>query len=372
MDMLGLIFADEHGADIDELTRKRTFAAIPFGARYRLIDFFLSNMTNSGILNIGVFTATKYESLMGHIRYGGEWDLNRRSSGLSVLPPFSFYSQDGEYENSLEAMQANISYLTKHKEKYVLFTCCNAIGNIDYSAMLDYHIRTGARFTCLGTKAPRNKDTSTPSTQYVVDGGGRITEIILKDGFSQGDVIGTDTYIMERKDLLSLLQKTVDEGKNSLRRDILIPAVEDSDVMAYITDETLLYVDSIPSYLKSSLDLLDPKVRFEFFRQDTRPIVTGLANSAPGFYGEYSAATNSLIAAGTVIEGTVKNSVIFRNVHIKKDAVVENSVINQDSTIGSGAHLNYAVLDKGVVINDKRQLSGYITHPFFVQYDSII
>ena len=372
MNMLGLIFADDHDARISDLTLKRTFAAIPFGARYRLVDFFISNMTNSGIRNIGVIATTKYESLMGHVRYGGEWDLNRRKSGITVLPPFSFYSGEARYENILEALQANLSYIAKSKEEYVLFTCCEAIGNIDYSAMLEQHIKTGARFTCLCTKTPLNKEYGVNTTKYTIDKDNRITNIQIKKDYKPGDLVSTNTYIMSREELLDILTQSIDLNKKSLRRDVLIPALKQSKVMAYVTEEKLTYIDTVSSYLKSNLALLDPELRHELFRQELRPIITRAGNSSPAYYGEDSQTTNSIIAAGSVIEGTVRNSIIFRNVRIKKGAVVENCVINQDCTIGEGAVLNYAVLDKGVLINDKRLLSGYVTHPFFVKPDSVI
>ena len=372
MNMLGLIFADEHDADVNELTAKRTFAAVPFGARYRIIDFFISNMTNSGIRNIGVVATTKYESLMGHVRYGGEWDLNRRKSGLSVLPPFSFSGGEVRYENVLEALQANIYYIKQATEPYVLFTCCNAIGNIDYADMLDYHIKSGARFTCLCTKNPRNKKDGVPTTEYKLDADNRITDIIIREEVAQDAYLGVNAYIMGREDLLELLEDSVEHELVSLRKDILVPMLKDSKVMAYVTDETLLFIDTISSYLESNLDLLDADIRKELFGQELRPIITRAGNSSPAFYGEESDAANSMIAAGSVIEGTVRNSIIFRGVHIKKGAVVENCVINQDCTIGEGAVLNYAVLDKNVVIHDKRLLSGYITHPFYVKKGSVI
>lgn len=372
MKMLGLVFADEHDADISELTAKRTFAALPFGARYRIIDFFISNMTNSGIQNIGVVATTKYESLMGHVRYGGEWDLHRSKSGLTVLPPFSFFNGEMRYENVLEALQANISYIEKNTEPYILFTCCNAIGNIDYSAMLEQHIKTGARFTCLCTKHPVNKGSDLTTTEYVLDSDGRIKDIVIHNKVTPGAYVATNTYIMGREDLLDILQQSIDQNKTSLRNDILKPALDESLIMAYVTDEKLLYIDTVSSYLKSNLALLDGDTRRELFGQELRPIITRAGNSSPAFYGEGSVSTNSIIAAGSTIEGTVRNSIIFRNVHIKKGAIVENCVINQDCTIGENAVLNYAVLDKSVNINDKRLLSGYITHPFYVKKNSII
>ena len=372
MNMLGLIFADEHDADVSELTAKRTFAAVPFGARYRMIDFFISNMTNSGIRNIGVVATTKYESLMRHVRYGGEWDLDRRKSGISVLPPFSFTGGEARYENVLEGLQANISYIENSTEPYVLFTCCNALGNIDYAAMLERHIKSGARFTCLCTKNPLNKENGIATTEYKINKDNVIEDIIIHDEVTPDAYIATGTYIMEREDLLEILEESIGLHQTSLRKDILTPALKDSNVMAYVTDETLLFIDTISSYLKSNLDLLDADIRSELFRQELRPIITRAGNSSPAFYGEESASTNSIIAAGSVIEGTVRNSLIFRNVHIKKGAVVENCVINQECTIGEGAVLNYAILDKDVTIHDKRLLSGYITHPFYVKKGSVI
>jgi len=372
MKMLGLIFADDREEQVSEITIKRDFAAIPFGGRYRLIDFFISNMTNSGIRNIGVIATTRYESLMEHVRNGMEWDLNRRHSGLTVLPPFSYYNADHRYENVLEALQANISYIKSRKEPYVLFTCCGAVGNIDYSAMLQHHIDSGARFTCLCTKDPLNRDPAVASTQYLVDDDGRITDIIIGTENRADALTSTNTYIINREDLLDILTDSLDKNKTSLRKDVLKASLKDSKVMAYATDESLLYIDSIASYLKSNLALLEPDIRRELFYQELRPIITRAGNSSPAYYSGQSSASNSIIAAGTKIEGTVRNSIIFRNVHIKKDAVVENCVINQDCTIGEGAHLNYAVLDKNVIINDRRTLSGYVTHPFFAKSRSVI
>lgn len=373
MKMVGIIFADQYDTKIDELTEKRTLAAIPFGARYRVIDFFLSNMTNSGIRNIGVITTLKYESLMNHIRYGAEWDLNRKKSGLTVLPPFSFdKGAGGRYENLLEALQGNMLYLKESKEKYVLITCCDAIGNIDYNAMLEQHIESGARITCMCTRKPINKSDGLPTTEYVVSSKGKLQSVIIGDHAEEGAYIATNTYLMEREDLLSLLDQSIENNWTSFRKDVIKPTLSNSNIMAYETKETLLFIDNVSSYLKSNLDLLNFDLRNELFRQENRPINTRVGDSAPGFYGPDSKVTNSLVAAGTKIEGTVKNSIIFRGVHIKKGAVVENSVINQNSTVGENAVLNYAVLDKDVIINDKRNLSGYITHPFVVKDGSVI
>lgn len=372
MDMLGLIFADSYDVDLRELTEKRTLAAVPFGGRYRVIDFMLSNMANAGIRNIGIITTSKYDSLMGHVRAGAVWDLDRKMSGIAFLPPFATGNMESVYENRLEAMQANLTYLRGKREKYVLFGSCNYVANIDFRRMLEYHIKTGAKITGLYTKDPVNKQLDLPTTEYKIAKSGRITDVRIAPGMLDGMDAATNTYIIGREDLIEILGETLREGKKSFRRDVLIPEIGMDKVMAYKADDTLLFLDDISCYLKSSLALLDKDIREELFHAEGRPIITKVKDSAPTRYGRDAVATNSLIADGAIIEGEVRNSVIFRGAKVKRGAVVENSVIMQDSTIGEDAKLSYAVLDKNAIINDGRVLSGYITHPFYVAHKVVI
>lgn len=372
MNMLGVIFADSYDVDLKELTDKRTLAAVPFGGRYRVIDFMLSNMANAGIRNIGIITTRKYDSLMGHVRSGSVWDLDRKMSGVSFLPPFATGNMKSVYENRLEAMQANLTFFRNKREKYVLFGSCNYVANIDFKKMLDYHIATGAKITGLYTRKPVNKQLDLPTTEYKIAHDGRITDVSIVPGLLDGMDAATNTYIIGREDLIDILEETLREGKKSFRRDVLIPEISKDRVMGYRSEDTLLFLDDISCYLKSTLALLDKDVRQELFHSEDRPIITKVKDSAPTRYGRDAVATNSLIADGAIIEGEVRDSVIFRGVKIKRGAVVENCVIMQDSTIGEDARLNYAVLDKNVIINDGRMLSGYITHPFYVAHKVVI
>lgn len=372
MNAVGIIFADAYEAEINELTETRTMAALPFGARYRVIDYLLSNMTNAGIHNVGIITNSRYESLMDHVRSGIEWDLDRKNGGLHILPPFSF--QGGiRYEHLLEAMRANVSFLDKCPEDYVIFCSSTCIGNVDLKAMLDYHIKSEACVTVLCTRNPVSKQQGMPSTEYELDSEGRVWKIqINRPVIPEGAAVGANTYIINRKELLHLLRDPDNAKASSWREDILMPHLQDKKIMGYETKETLLYFDNVVAFLQSNLALLDSNLRDELFQQENRPIITRVGDSAPAWYGPTSKVSNSLIAAGTVIEGEVRNSVIFRGVHIKEGAVVENSVVMRDVTIGEDAYLNYAILDKDVLINDKRMLSGYITHPFVVKYGVVI
>lgn len=372
MNAVGIIFADSYDVNLDELTEKRTLAAVSFGARYRVIDFTLSNMVNAGIRNIGVITTQKYSSLMWHVRAGSVWDLDRKQSGLRFLPPFATEKAGTAFENRLEALQDNLAYLREQKEKYVLFSTSNFVGNIDLDAMMKAHINSGATVTALYTTAPIHKDTDMPVTSYDIDESGRILSADLNCGYKEAKNCGISTFIMERERLISILSKTVREGRMSFRKDVLLDLIKEGGAMAYEAKERILFLDDLSCYLMSNLELLKGDVRDEIFQNHRRPIVTRVKDSAPARYGKDAKAVNSIIADGAIIDGEVRNSIIFRGVRVKKGAVVENSIIMQDTTVGEGAHINYAVLDKEVVIQDSRLLSGYLTHPFYVGKGTVI
>lgn len=372
MNAVGIIFADSYDVDLDELTEKRTLAAVSFGGRYRVIDFTLSNMVNAGIRNIGVITTQKYSSLMWHVRAGSVWDLDRKQSGLRFLPPFATENVGTAFENRLEALQDNLAYLREQKEKYVIFSTSNFIGNIDLDAMMKAHEKSGAVVTALYTKEPIHKNINMPVTSYEIDEDGRILSADLNCRYEEADNCGISTFIMERERLISILGRTAREGRMSFRKDVLLDLIAEGDAVAYEAKEKILFLDDISCYLMSNLELLKNDVRNELFQNHKRPIVTRVKDSAPARYGKDAKAVNSIIADGAIIDGEVRNSIIFRGVRVKKGAVVENSIIMQDTTVGEGAHINYAVLDKKVIIQDSRLLSGYLTHPFYVGKDTVI
>lgn len=366
MNAVGLIFADSYDVNMDELTEKRTLAAVSFGGRYRVIDFTLSNMVNAGIHDIGIILTQKYSSLMRHVRAGSEWDLDRKQSSLRFLPPFATEKVGNVFANRLEALQANLDYLKEVKEKYVLFSSSNYVANIDFEKMLKFHEKSAAKCTALITRHPIHKERDTPITSYDINDEGQIRDVDLACEISEADNMGISTFIMDREDLIDVLGKTAREGKMSFRRDVLADLIKTDKVMAYEAEESVLFLDDISCYLKSNMELLNQSVRDELFQNQKRPIITRVKDSAPARYGKNAKAVNSIIADGAIIDGEVRNSIIFRGVRVKKGAVVENSVIMQDTTVGEGAHINYAVMDKDVIIQDSRLLSGYITHPFYV------
>ena len=369
MDAAGIIFSDNFDANLDALIERRNIAAIPFGGKYRLIDFPISNMVNAGISNVGVITKKNYQSLMWHCRSGGVWDLDRKNDGLTILPPFSTlkYTDEDVYVNRLEGLEANIAYLRGLEEKYVLMTGCSAIWNVDLEDMLEKHIKSGARLSMMYTKNAKSKNPGVNSTYISVDEDRMVTDLDVTDEPPANMRLSLGTFIIERKDLLEQLSRCIRENRESLRWDIVYPMIEAGEVRAYETKSTALCFDDLTSYLESSLALLNRDVLDNLFHNPNGPIITPARDSAPTRYGKEAIVENSLIADGAIIDGTVRNSIIFRGAKVEKGAVVENSVVMENSIIEEDARINYAILDKFSFINERRLLSGYITHPFYCE-----
>ncbi|MBR0373800.1 MAG: glucose-1-phosphate adenylyltransferase subunit GlgD [Mogibacterium sp.] len=372
MKAAGLIFSDSYDVALNEMTKARTLAALPIGGRYRVIDFTLSNMANAGIDNVGVVTTRNYHELMYHIRGGTVWDLDKKRSALTFLPPYAADNQSDMYHTRLEALQTHRRWISRLTEKYIVIVSCTYIGNIDFDKMIRFHEASGARITALYTKNPMFKSGGQRLAKFTIGVNNTLTNVDIVYELQEGDAFGVNCYVMEVADLLKLLDETKREGKNNLVLDVLQPLAQAGEAVAYEAKETMLFMDTPSDYLKSSLKMLDRETLDELYENPARPIITRARDSAPTRYGETAVVENCLIADGVRIEGTVRNSIIFRDVVVKKGAVIENSVVMHDAVVGEGAHLSYSILDSRVVVNDGRFLGGYITHPFYLEEGTVI
>lgn len=372
MSAAGIILCDSYDIEVADMTKERTLAAMPFGGRYVVIDFTLSNMGNAGISNIGIITTRNYISVMEHIRGGNVWDLDTKRTGVTFLPPYASDESQHMYGTRLEALQAHQSFLEGLEEEYLVIVSCNYIGNIDLEKMLKSHLKSGAAITAMYTRKPMFKSNGLEMNRYLVGEDGYLTGIEKIYELTEGDALGVDCFVCKRVDLMNMLKATERAGKSSLRKDVLEPLIRDHKVIGYEAESSLLFTDDTSGYLQSSLALLDRDLRVELFEQPRFPVITRALDSAPGEYGDDSVVSNCLIADGVKIDGTVKNSVIFRGAVIKKGAVVENSVIMRDTVVGENARLSYVILDNNVVVGDDRSLGGYITHPFYLEKGTVI
>ncbi len=376
MAVAGLIFSNIHDSVIPELTGVRTMASVPFGCRYRLIDFPLSNMVNSGITKIGIITHNNYQSLLDHIGTGKDWDLARRSGGIKLLPPF-ITSYDGGassklYTTRLEALMGVMNFISKCNEEYLVLSDCDGIYNIDLSKVIDEHSKNNADITVVTRVLKSDEEKLTGLTAIKAGDDNKVVDIsAYVDGMTVNEV-STNILVIGRAFLLGALRDAQAHGYKHFFRDIVARRLDSIKVYRYLYEDTYIQISSLESYFTNSLRLLDTDVRDGLFGDSKMPIYTKLRNSAPTRYAEGAKVVNSYVADGCIIEGTVENSIIFRGVKVGKGTVVKNCVLLQDTFTGSNVSLNCVITDKNAVICDGRVLSGHTTMPFFVPKGVIV
>ncbi len=371
MDAVGIIFSNIHDGNVPELTAGRTMASIPFCGRYRLIDFALSSMVNSGMSKVGVITKSNYQSLMDHVGSGKDWDLARRHGGLIILPPFGVQESNKLYSTRLEALKTVTGFLAKSTEEYVIMSDSDAVCAMDFTPMLEAHKKNNADMTLVYVKQAFSSLEGTNNAVIKTDAGERVTDIAFDPQKESGDVkLYTNVCIM-RKDLLqSLIADATAHNKRHFGADILAANINRLRVFGYEHKGYYVKICSMQSYYEENLKLLDRNRRHSLFGSGS--IYTKVKDSVPTKYGNNAVVKNSMIADGCVIEGEVYNSVIFRGVKIARGTVVRNSVLMQGTIVGENALVNCIITDKNVIIRDRRQLSGCENHPFFIGKGSVL
>ena len=376
MNAIGIIFANLHERNIPELTRVRTVGSVPFGCRYRLIDFTLSNMVNSGITDIRVVTQYNYQSLMDHIGSGKDWDLARRSGGIKILPPNTRYNQNymGGAHSRLESLMGIAASLNHIKEDYVIMADCDGICSIDLDDLLRDHIANNADITMMTKRITVNGDLSETATIIEADETGRITDLALNPKYARGEHdVALNIIVVNTRYLQNIVQEAIAHGFTSLTRDIMMKNKEERNYRIYRYDGAFATISSLEDYFATSMDLItNTAFRHALFGVEQRPVLTKVRNSAPTRYTDASVVRNSLIADGCIIDGTVENCILFRGVKIGRGAVVKNCILYQDTVVGENVFMNCVISDKNTVIRDGNVLSGHPAKPYFIEKNRML
>lgn len=376
MTVAGLVFANIHDNNVPELTHKRTMASVPYGGRYRLIDFTLSNMVNAGISKIGIITHYNYQSLMDHLGSGKDWDLTRSDGGLKILPPFitAYDNTTSSTQSRLEAMMGAYNFISRCKEDYIVLSDCDTVCNIDIRDVIDFHIENHADITIVAKNTYITKAQAMGATIVETDENDRVQNLLHSPSNFEGNGnLCLNIFVIKREYLVNILLESLSRGYKSFTKDVIVRYKDSAKFMMYGKfDGYYASITSLDEYYKCSMDLLDRSIKDNIFGIKTRPIFTKVKNSAPARYLDESSVKNSLIADGCVIEGTVENSILFRGVKIGKGTVVKNSIIMQDTYVGNNVNLNCVICDKNAVIKNDRNLSGYFTHPFLISKSTVI
>ncbi len=331
--LLGVIDATTFHEDLEELTIQRSLAAVPFAGRYRLIDFVLSSMVNSGIKSVAIFPKFQYRSLMDHLGTGRSWDLNRKRDGLFLFSPSSYQSQAdgiGTFQNFSE----NVNFFRRCTQEYTLISNCFTVGNIDFRKILHSHIETQCD----------------------------ITEI-RHDGKSLG------MYILKTSLLIKLIENHEQTGYTNMK-DVVSDLQHPYKLCFQHYEGYAVMIDSIKKYHSTSLEILQPSVWKSLFLKE-QPIYTKVMDEPPTRYSQGASIQNSMIANGCQIDGKVENSIIARGVKIGKNTVIRNCVILQKCQIEDGCVLENVILDKDVMIESERIIKSSSTTPLVLRKGTV-
>lgn len=362
--VLGLVFANMHDTTLGDMTKNRTMGSVMFGGRYRLIDFPLSNMVNSGISEVGVITKSNYQSLLDHLGSAREWDLARKKGGLYILPPFGNV-ESTLYRGRNEALYGAMSFIKHSRAKYVILSDCDVVTNIDYKPIVAAHIESGADITAVAHTGVYSSDDIKTSTVFNVDADKNVTSVLINPDISGTCTTSLNVFVMSMDFLIETVNDAMARGNVSFERNILQEKCRELKIKIYEYDNYFSKLNSPESYFKSNMALLEPENARKLF-VPKRSIYTKVSDNAPVKYDLDSKVSNSLIADGCIIEGEVENSVLFRGVKVGKGAKVKNCILMQGTVVGDNAELNYLITDKNVSICENHILTSSPQYPMYV------
>lgn len=362
--VLGLVFANMHDTTLGDMTKNRTMGSVMFGGRYRLIDFPLSNMVNSGISEVGVITKSNYQSLLDHLGSAREWDLARKKGGLYILPPFGNV-ESTLYRGRIEALYGAMSFIKHSRAKYVILSDCDVVTNIDYKPIVAAHIESGADITAVAHTGVYSSDDIKTSTVFNVDADKNVTSVLINPDISGTCTTSLNVFVMSMDFLIETVNDAMARGNVSFERNILQEKCRELKIKIYEYDNYFSKLNSPESYFKSNMALLEPENARKLF-VPKRSIYTKVSDNAPVKYDLDSKVSNSLVADGCIIEGEVENSVLFRGVKVGKGAKVKNCILMQGTVVGDNAELNYLIADKNVSICENHILTSSPQYPMYV------
>ena len=365
MKAMGVIFSNIYDSSLGELTNHRTVASLPFGGRYRQIDFALSNMSNSGIYNVGIITKHNYRSLMDHLGSCSAWDMNRKKEGVVFLPPFADGNTGSVYKGKLQALFSAYQFIDNKAYDHVVVCDSTVLCNIDFDAVIKEHARSGNDVTAVATVV---SDKNTYPLVLNADEKGVVKELLVDTTAENGALVGMGMFVMNREKLVKSIKDAHTRGFAHFERDFLQRGYNDGTltVGAYRFDGVVLHNGDIIRYYKNNMALLDKKVRDGLFLKSS-PIYTKVRDEAPTYYAEGSKIANCIVADGCVMRGEAADSVFFRAVEVAEGAKIKSSIIMQGTKIGKGAELECVILDKDVTVTEGAKLKGTPEHPVIVK-----
>ena len=356
MRAIGLILAGGNSFRMRELSQKRAIAAMPVAGSYRAIDFALSNMTNSHIAKVGVLTQYNARSLNEHLSSSKWWDFGRKQGGLFVFTPTVTVENNFWFRGTADAIYQNLSFLKNSHEPYVVIASGDGIYKMDYNKVLEYHIDKKADITVVC----KSEDCSDESERYGImrlDKDNRVEEFEEKPVVAKSNIISCGIYVIRRRQLIELIEKCAEEDRYDFVRDILIRYKNIKRIYGYKMDTYWSNIASVEDYYRTNMDFLKPEVRDYFFK--TYPdVYSKIDDLPPAKYNVGTSVKNSLVASGSIINGTVEDSVIFKKVFVGNNCVIKNSIILNDVYIGDNTYIENCIVESRDTIRANSYYKG--------------
>ncbi len=368
MNAMGIIFANIYDSSLGQLTNKRTMASLPIGGRYRQIDFTLSNMVNSGIRRVGILSRFNYQSLMAHIGSGEEWDLELAEGGLEYLTPYAFSDNAPAYRGKLEALYSILDYLKFGTPgEYVVLADSSVLCNIDLTKVIDAHIASGMDITVVA-KAGIANGSKRLDLAVKLNSKGAISDMVVDYPAGENYLSSIGLFVIAKELLMQHVEDAVAHSLYRFERDFLQKQylAGKLTVNIYQFEGVALLNESTEEYYRSNMAILNKDIRQDLFRGD-HPIYTKVRDRVPSYYGEDCAIDNCVVADGCMLEGSVKDSVLFRQVSIGAGSTVADCVIMNDTVVGENCELKCVILDKDVTVRPGAKLIGTPSNPVIIK-----
>ena len=364
MKVMGIIFAND--ATVDALTSSRTMASLPFGGRYRQVDFHLSNMAAAGIRHVGIVSRHNYQSLMNHVGSGEEWGLEMEEGGLEFLTPYAM-SATNTYRGKLDALHSVLGFLEYGSDdEYVIMADSAVLSNLDLNAVLDSHVASGKDITVV-TKGGIADGKKQLDLALKLDENGEIIDMAVDYVADKSYLASMDVFVLSKTWLREKVKEFIARNLFHMDRDLVLGQWQKGEITVNVYEfaGVALFNDTPAEYFRNSLALIDSDVRHDLFGGN-HPVFTRVRDRVPSYYGENCEVEDSIVADGCIIEGEVEESVLFRDVTVCEGAEVENCVIMNNTVIGEGAELKYVILDKDVTVRPGARLIGTENNPIII------
>ena len=356
MRAVGMILAGGNSYRMKELSNKRAISAMPIAGSFRSIDFALSSMSNSRIQKVAVLTQYNSRSLNEHLSSSKWWDFGRKMGGLYVFPPTVTVDNNFWYRGTADALYQNLDFLKNCHEPYVVIASGDGVYKLDYNKVLEYHIARKADITVVCKQLPPQEDV-TRFGVLKMNEECRIEQFEEKPMASDANTISCGIYVIRRRQLIELIEKSAEEGRFDFVRDVLIRYKNVKRIYGYKIDSYWSNIASVDSYYRTNMDFLRPEVRDYFFRQYPE-VHSKVDDLPPAKYNPGSEVKNSLVSAGSIINGYVENSLIFKNVFVGENCVIRNSIVLNDVYLGDNVHLENCIVESRDTIRANTYYNG--------------